>query len=228
MMLFLLKVLNLELNSIRDAGLSPLCGVLSKQGVSLEELDLSWNHIDSRGARHIATLLQDTKSLKKLVLKGNNVKSDGASIIFNALRKNNSLRSLDLSSNNIRKECSSSLRDTLRNNNSLEELILRNNAIKGSCFAFLFILHFSLFCLEGALAIAEAIKETSTLLHVDLAENRIEDSVCSAVAEAVVLNGSLTKINLLYNPLSEDSLQKLRHTFARNRLVTVILEEGDL
>lgn len=78
------------------------------------------------------------------------------------------------------------------------------------------------------MAIADAIKESSSLLHIDLAENKIDDSVCNALAESVVLNGSLTKINLLSNPLTEDSLQKLRHTFSRNRLVTVILEESDL
>ena len=75
-----------------------------KEDNTLQELDLSYSRITSKGARLIVEAIKVNKTLKKLDIKVNSISDNGATAISDGLKSNNSLQELNMSSNHITSE----------------------------------------------------------------------------------------------------------------------------
>ena len=95
-----LKKLDLSFNHIQSKGIELLCLGLSLNK-TLKSLNLSFNHIKNKGGIALAHILQDNPYIEELNLKENNIKNKAAKILINACRYNTSLIKLNLEMNPI-------------------------------------------------------------------------------------------------------------------------------
>ncbi|ODN85879.1 hypothetical protein L198_07444 [Cryptococcus wingfieldii CBS 7118] len=135
----------------------------------LMTLDLKGNDIRT-GVSYIAQVLKRNRTLKVLNLSSNNIPPSGLVLLAEALKYNTTLETLDLSNNPC---CSTptfgtagtgvtegiegvqALRMAFTINTSLKRLFLSNTNLTN----------------EGAIALAEFLPESKSLLHLDLTEN---------------------------------------------------------
>ncbi|WVQ71367.1 hypothetical protein IAR50_000896 [Cryptococcus sp. DSM 104548] len=133
----------------------------------LMTLDLKGNDIRT-GVSYIAQVLKRNRTLKVLNLSSNNITPSGLVLLAEALKYNSTLETLDLSNNPC---CSTptfgtagvtegvegvqALRMAFTINSSLKRLFLSNTNLTN----------------EGAIALAEFLPESKSLLHLDLTEN---------------------------------------------------------
>ncbi|TYJ53131.1 hypothetical protein B9479_006254 [Cryptococcus floricola] len=135
----------------------------------LMTLDLKGNDIRT-GVSYIAQVLKRNRTLKVLNLSSNNIPPSGLVLLAEALKYNTTLETLDLSNNPC---CSTptfgtagtgvtegiegvqALRMAFTINTSLKRLFLSNTNLTN----------------EGAIALAEFLPESRSLLHLDLTEN---------------------------------------------------------
>ena len=198
-------------NYIGDDGATAIATALQSNS-SLRSIYLTKNNIRAEGAKAIAEALtkNNNSALEKLDLDGNDVGEDGAMAIAEAFQTNPKLRTLyfpyeciphaamkeringllsvhykevrygglkvDLSGRRIgNKEAKYIARALMDPNTNVKTLDLTWNSIG----------------VDGAMAIAEALKSNETLQTLHLTNNRIEDDGATALAEALTYNSTL-------------------------------------
>ncbi|WVQ77942.1 hypothetical protein IAT38_000022 [Cryptococcus sp. DSM 104549] len=125
-------------------------------------LDLKSNEIRT-GVNYIAQVLKRNRTLKVLNLSDNGIQPAGLAALAEALKYNSTLETLDLSSNPCcgpSSEGIAALRTAFTVNTSLKRLFLSDTGL-GT---------------EGAIALAEFLPETKSLLHLDLTANPAIDT----------------------------------------------------
>ncbi|XP_059183190.1 leucine-rich repeat-containing protein 34 isoform X2 [Centropristis striata] len=132
---------------------------------SLVELHLGTMGMSDGGMERLADGLQLNHSLRYLDLHGNRVTRDGVRHLAELLKKNPSLEVIDLSANRIEDEGAVYLSEAVSwPRCSLRELSVCRNNIRT----------------EGLLSLAHAMTENTTLTHIYIWGNQLEEPVCQA------------------------------------------------
>ncbi|XP_069562963.1 leucine-rich repeat-containing protein 34 [Brachyistius frenatus] len=135
---------------------------------SLVELHLGKMGITDSAMERLADGLRVNRSLCYLDLRCNRVSRDGAQYLAEVLKENTALKVVDLSSNRIQDEGAVYLSEAIVWPGCvLRELSVRSNSIKT----------------EGLLSLAEAMRSNTTLTHLYVWGNQLEESVCQAFSD---------------------------------------------
>ncbi|KAG0293104.1 hypothetical protein BGZ96_003327 [Linnemannia gamsii] len=160
---------------------------LLKRTRGIETLDVSDNDL-RQGADYVAQTLRRNMSLKHLILANNNLDPARLVILADALKLNIGLEALDLSNNRV---CGpaitgmNALTQKLVYNKTLTKLTLSNTGIQS----------------EGAIALAEFLPETRSLVQLDLTGNDLVDIAgVMALSVSIRMNKSITCLDMNVPP----------------------------
>ena len=116
--------LDLSFNELESSCAQQIAQLLSWKTSILQVLDVSNNNIRDRGAKFIATALENNEHLEVLNLSSNAITESGGTSLAKALQHNQSLRSLDLSENPIGGQALGAFKTLLDENKRITELKL--------------------------------------------------------------------------------------------------------
>ncbi|WVR04933.1 hypothetical protein IAU60_001945 [Kwoniella sp. DSM 27419] len=161
-------------------------------------LDLKSNDIRN-GVNYIAQVLKRNRTLKVLNLSDNRIDSTGLTVLAEALKYNSTLETLDLSSNPC---CGSggegvaTLRTAFTVNTALKRLFLADTGLTT----------------DGAIALAEFLPESRSLLHLDLTSNpAIETAGILAISVGLKSNKMIRCLDISIPPNSTDLAELSQH-----------------
>ena len=204
-----LTKLSLAHNRLEKEGTKAICEAL-KQNKTLKELDLSGRAIGGEaGAKHVADMLGVNGGLTRVDVRRNNIAGDGAAQLAAAVLGNlqiemfneipikemraNSLTELDLKGKDVGVEGVLVVAGLIPVMGSLTSLLLAENELGD----------------DGAEALSIGLKENKSLTSLDLrgkgyGGGRIGPRGAMALASAIAVNGSLTKINVSWNSFGSE------------------------
>lgn len=192
-------------NQINHDGIIAITTALNRANFTLETLNIenpTFNSVMQETAIHLAKMLAINTSLQKLSLKKFRMRCDGLYTISQHLLENNILRVLDLSCNEISSDGAEALAVYLINPNCvLESLNLASNRLVDL----------------GAKAMAQAVAQNNTLIHIDLTSNNIRDEGLSRLAEAFFHNTTLLSFKLFGNHFDQQCLKLFHRLFQTPR-----------
>ncbi|CAL1710893.1 unnamed protein product [Somion occarium] len=172
---------------------------------ALRTLDLRGN--DIRGAvSYIAQVLKRNRTLKVLNLSENKLDVQALVVIAEALKYNSCLETLDLSKNPCcgpSLEGVQSLRTAFTLNNALKRLFLSSTSMTSA----------------GAIALAEFLPESTSLLHLDLTMNNLDLAGVMALSSGLKANHIMRCLDLNIPPSDEQMARMCRdilNTCVRN------------
>ncbi|KAH9950799.1 RNI-like protein [Amylocystis lapponica] len=172
---------------------------------ALRTLDLRGNDIRT-GISYIAQVLKRNRTLKVLNLSENKLDVQGLIAIAEALKYNSSLETLDLSKNPCcgpGLEGIQSLRTAFTLNDALKRLFLSSTNMTSA----------------GAIALAEFLPESTSLLHLDLTMNNLDLAGVMALSSGLKANHTMRCLDLNIPPTDEEMARMCRdilNTCARN------------
>ncbi|KAI0700300.1 hypothetical protein BC835DRAFT_1304156 [Cytidiella melzeri] len=172
---------------------------------ALRTLDLRGNDIRN-GITYIAQVLKRNRTLKVLNLSENKLDVQGLVAVAEALKYNSCLETLDLSKNPC---CGPGLEGV----QSLRTAFTLNNALKR-----LFMSSTGLTSL-GAIALAEFLPESTSLLHLDLTMNNLDVAGVMALSSGLKANHVMRCLDLNIPPADEELARMCReilNTCVRN------------
>ncbi|EKM53275.1 uncharacterized protein PHACADRAFT_175669 [Phanerochaete carnosa HHB-10118-sp] len=172
---------------------------------ALRTLDLRGNDI-RMGVTYIAQVLKRNRTLKVLNLSENKLDVQALVAIAEALKYNSCLETLDLSKNlccgpNL--EGVQSLRTAFTLNNALKRLFLSSTSLTSA----------------GAIALAEFLPESTSLLHLDLTLNNLDIAGVMALSSGLKANHVMRCLDLNIPPDDEEMARMCReilNTCVRN------------
>nr|GAT60426.1 predicted protein [Mycena chlorophos] len=163
-------------------------------------------------------------ALRTLDLKGNDLRT-GITYIAQVLKRNRTLKVLNLSENKLDVACLVSLAEALKYNSSLETLDLSRNPCSGpglegiQSLRTAFTLNTALKRLflsstgmtsPGAIALAEFLPESASLLHLDLTENLVGLAGVMALSKGLEANFVMRCLDLNIPPGDEECARLCR------------------
>ncbi|KAF9016002.1 RNI-like protein [Hymenopellis radicata] len=156
---------------------------------ALRTLDLKGNDL-KQGITFLAQVLKRNRTLKVLNLSENKLDSAGLVAIAEALKYNSSLETLDLSRNPCAAglEGIQSLRTAFTLNTALKRLFLSSTLLSSI----------------GAIALAEFLPESTSLLHLDLTQNQLDLASVIALESGMKANRVLRCLDLDVPPGDEE------------------------
>ncbi|KAF9128202.1 hypothetical protein BGW39_005277 [Mortierella sp. 14UC] len=160
---------------------------LLKRTRGIESLDVSDNDL-RQGADYVAQTLRRNMSLKCLILANNNLDPARLVVLADALKLNIGLEALDLGNNRVCGPVATgmnALTQKLVYNKTLTKLTLSNTGLQS----------------EGAIALAEFLPETRTLVQLDLTGNDLVDIAgVMALSVSIRMNKSITCLDMNVPP----------------------------
>lgn len=212
----ILSFLNLSENALGEKGVRAF-GALLKSQSSLEELYLMNDGISKEAARAVSELIPSTENLRVLHFHNNMTGDEGALAIAEVVKRSPLLENFRCSSTRVGAEGGIALSEALEHCTHMEKLDLRDNMFGTeagvslsktlSSFKHLTELYLSYLNLEdeGAIAIANALKESASPIEVlEMAGNDITVEAASAIAACVAAKQQLNKLNLSENELKDE------------------------
>ena len=197
-------------NRISDDQLVPLVKVLEPHAVSIQHIDLRYNHLSDSGAEVLAELLKPAVHLITLSLQSNMIEEDGASAIADALSGHESMLYLNLNGNKIRTKGANKIVELLFSCPAIEELDLGNNDIDH----------------DGVIAITTALNRGRFALRILNLENPSLNSVMqeTAIHFAKMLNNNqnLQKLSLRKFRLRCDGIYTIMNHLMENSALKVL------
>ncbi|RDX54543.1 RNI-like protein [Lentinus brumalis] len=163
---------------------------------ALQTLDLKGNDIRT-GITYIAQVLKRNRTLKVLNLSENKLDVMGLTAIAEALKYNSCLETLDLSKNPCcgpGLEGIQSLRTAFTLNNALKRLFLSSTSMTSA----------------GAIALAEFLPESASLLHLDLTMNNLDLAGVMALSSGLKANHVMRCLDLNIPPADEEMARMCR------------------
>ncbi|KAF7377182.1 hypothetical protein MSAN_00137700 [Mycena sanguinolenta] len=163
-------------------------------------------------------------ALRTLDLRGNDLRT-GITYIAQVLKRNRTLKVLNLAENKLDVACLVSLAEALKYNSSLETLDLSRNPCSGpglegiQSLRTAFTLNTALKRLflrstmlgpSGAIALAEFLPESASLLHLDLTENALGLTGVMALSKGLDANGVIRCLDLDIPPGDEECARLCR------------------
>lgn len=177
---------------------------------SLRRLVLTDNNLGESAAIRLALVLRNSNMLATLSLCGNHIGDGGAAAVARALAVNRSLKELHLRRNWISDGGASELAWGLAAHPQLLVLGLEDNYI----------------CNGGVAELAHALTLPTTALHtLRLSGNYIDEKGASALAQAILINQSLTTLCLDGFRLAEGRADALARALATNFVLTTLILE---
>ncbi|KAG2055296.1 RNI-like protein [Suillus hirtellus] len=163
---------------------------------ALRTLDLRGNDLRN-GVTYLAQVLKRNRTLKVLNLSENKLDVQCLVAIAEALKYNHCLETLDLSRN----PCSGpglegiqSLRTAFTLNNALKRLFLSSTAMTS----------------PGAIALAEFLPESNSLLHLDLTDNNLDIAAIMALSSGLKANHTMRCLDINIPPDDEEFAKMCR------------------
>ncbi|PPQ96897.1 hypothetical protein CVT26_005882 [Gymnopilus dilepis] len=172
-------------------------------------------------------------ALRTLDLKGNDLRT-GVSYLAQVLKRNRTLKVLNLSENKLDVQCLVTIAEALKYNSSLETLDLNKNPCSGpglegiqslrtaftlnTALKRLFLSSTSMTS-AGAIALAEFLPESTSLLHLDLTMNDIDIAGVMALSSGLKANHVMRCLDLNIPPGDEEFARMCReilNTCVRN------------
>ncbi|KAF9489856.1 RNI-like protein [Pleurotus eryngii] len=163
-------------------------------------------------------------ALRTLDLKGNDLRT-GVSYLAQVLKRNRTLKVLNLSENKLDVPCLVYIAEALKYNSCLETLDLSKNPCCGpglegiqslrtaftlnSALKRLFLSSTSMTS-AGAIALAEFLPESTSLLHLDLTENNLDIASVMALRSGLRANHTLRCLDLNVPPSDEEFARMCR------------------
>ncbi|KAF9555391.1 RNI-like protein [Agrocybe pediades] len=163
-------------------------------------------------------------ALRTLDLKGNDLRN-GVTYIAQVLKRNRTLKVLNLSENKLDVQCLVSIAEALKYNSSLETLDLNKNPCCGpglegiQSLRTAFTLNTALKRLflsstsmnsAGAIALAEFLPESTSLLHLDLTNNNLDIAGVMALSSGLKANFVMRCLDLNIPPGDEEFARMCR------------------
>jgi hypothetical protein len=153
-------------------------------------------------AIHLGKMISINQGLQKLSLRGFRLRCDGIYTLSLHLLENKHLKVLELSCNEIGPDGAQSLATYIKASDCvLESLFLKANKLGDL----------------GAKAMAQAIAENHSLIHIDLTNNNIHDLGLSRLAEALSVNTTLLSFKLFNNHFGQPCLRLFHALFQTPR-----------
>ncbi|KAG6885191.1 hypothetical protein C0993_004975 [Termitomyces sp. T159_Od127] len=169
---------------------------------ALRTLDLKGNDLRT-GITYIAQVLKRNRTLKVLNLSENKLDVMCLATVAEALKYNSCLETLDLSKN----PCSGpglegiqSLRTAFTLNNALKRLFLSSTSLTSA----------------GAIALAEFLPESTSLLHLDLTLNNLDIAAVMALSSGLKANHVMRCLDLNIPPGDEVFAKEILNSCVRN------------
>lgn len=198
---------------------SSMTHLISNQFPRLQSFTWNHSHIGTLGCQTLFHgLLQSNNNddLIHLNLNRGNIGMEGAKIVSNFLLHNgNNLQQLDLEYNFISDEGCIAIAQALLHEHSTSSSLKRLNLF-GCCIRE-----------DGAKAMAIVLEQSKlhhnvgiSLKHLDLGNNGIGNEGCSALANALCTNQTLTSLRLDNCAISEDGFQSLARAIKHNKNTT--------
>ncbi|KAM8777957.1 dynein regulatory complex subunit 5 [Rhynchonycteris naso] len=167
---------------------------------TLEELDLSHNHITDRGARAAAKLLNHGR-LRVLSLANNQVRAPGAQSLAHALAHNTNLLALNLRLNCIEDEGGQALAHALQTNRCLTTLHLGGNELSE----------------PTATLLSQVLSVNTTLTSINLSCNHIGLDGGKQLLEGMSDNRTLLEFDLRLSGVAQESEYLIGQALCANR-----------
>ncbi|XP_010420730.2 PREDICTED: RAN GTPase-activating protein 2 [Camelina sativa] len=216
--------LNLSENALGEKGVRAF-GALLKSLSSLEELYLMNDGISKEAAQAVSELIPSTENLKVLHFHNNMTGDEGALAIAEVVKRSPLLENFRCSSTRVDSEGGVALSEALEHCTHMEKLDLRDNMFGTeagvslsktlSSYKHLTELYLSYLNLEdeGAIAIANALKESASPIEVlEMAGNDITVEAASAIAACVAAKEHLNKLNLSENELKDEGCVQIANS----------------
>jgi hypothetical protein len=144
---------------------------------------------------HVAKMLRSNRTLEELYAGKHRIRDQGAANIAQYLEDNASLKVLDLRANDISIAGAEALAILLMKGGcALSKLNLSNNKIQD----------------QGAQALGVALRTCRTLVDLDVRNNRINNTGLLAIADAMMVNTSMQRLQVFGNEFQEPSADAFR------------------
>lgn len=192
-----LQEFNLNDNQIDEVGIIELISQLNPNNnnniISALSIDnISMTNISQITSFHIGKMIKTNEHLVRLSLRKNQINDDGMKTLCANLRFNKKLKVLDLAANKITYRGCIELANFLKDVDCVLESLIMNNNRTG---------YF------GARAMASAICDNKSLVHLDMSTNDISDEGLYLVAKALKKNDLLVSVKLFWNHFGSKSTQ---------------------
>ena len=156
---------------------------------TLVKLDLNNNNMTEKVADDLSLAIENNKSLQVLRIGGNKLRTDGIIKISRSISSLSSLQVLQINDNQITERAADAIAHAISRNCGLQQLCLGSNKI----------------C-TGAMKIAIALTNVSSLKLLDLSDNEIPAVAASTIASVIMRNSSLEDLRLRNNKLMTDGI----------------------
>ncbi|XP_040921675.1 leucine-rich repeat-containing protein 34 isoform X2 [Toxotes jaculatrix] len=177
------------------------CSEMLAVNGSLVELHLGKMGMTDTGMERLTEGLRLNRSLRFLDLRCNRVTRDGVKHLAEVLKQNPTLEIIDLSSNRIEDEGAAYLSEAITwPGCTLKELSVNSNNIRT----------------EGLLSLTQALKANTTLTHIYIWGNHVEEPVCQAFRE-LMSSGRLLPEQTDVSPYEVDGRVFLAEVFQNLR-----------
>ncbi|KAI9139997.1 hypothetical protein BKA69DRAFT_1039607 [Paraphysoderma sedebokerense] len=150
-----------------------------------DTIDLSGHNVTLKAASALASALSEDVVFTKIILQDAFMGDDACTVLCSALKTNTTVRKLDLRGNNIRSEGAVSIAQLIKVNSAIKTLSLEWNCIGVWD--------------TGVKAIADALKMNTTLVELDLRNNKIGPSGVEVLALSLKHNTGLKRLDLRWN-----------------------------
>ena len=187
-----LKQLNLSYNDMKPVGMEEILKAMANS-LKLEKIILSGNFLTVKITRIIGAILSCNHQLKEMKLSNSNLEMAGIVTICKHMNNISNLTQLDFSYVGITDESAESLASVLFQNIKLESLIL----------------HCSNMQAKDAVKVFKAMKFTSTLRKLNIAQNMVTDQAAYDLATVLSHNVQLEELNLSSNNLQANGAIKI-------------------
>lgn len=207
---------------------------LLKMNKSLVNINLEDNNLTDTGCVYISESLEENSTIKSLRLASNYIGDIGVKRLCEALLKNNAIESLDLDSNRFTITGANLLFETVNHVGNLKELHLRANDLTPNVTpavaktletSSLQVLNLrrNLLGDTGVSRIAAAlVKPGCKLKKLLLSSNRIGNLGCTNLADALVRNSTLERLDIDMNCIEDEGAMSMAELFKTNRILKYV------
>ena len=214
---------SLTLNRLFLAPLLPEFLVKLEDNMTLTNLVLEQNGLEQTCGMALAYLLLTNRTLKELRVGYNSIPDDCGMAIAKYVSNNTCIELLDMTANDLGvPSCQSFQLMMQANTSSLEHLNLSNNALtaeggttllsalmENNTIKSLNLAETQMFGPAPFTVLGPVLSINTTLERLNLAENKIEDHMCDAIASSLQENSTLKAINLFGNRIGDTGAIKL-------------------
>ena len=212
-------------NNVTDDTITHDVRTLISCNTGLQEIDISGNNLQARGAINVAAALQSIVMLTKLCISNNNITCQGANDIATAITYNVHLQHLSIGGNYLLTTGATIIAKSLQKISTLIKLYINNNKITSaaaddiaaavSCNPHLEEFDISENNIEriGAIKLARSFQQISTLKKLFVNHNRITDEAADDIAAAVSRNADLEEFDISENKIEGRGAIKLARSF---------------